>query len=107
MTTMAASRSAPRRLAVWLYEHPRARLLVLLAAPVGWLVVAYLGSLGVLFLNSVWLRDAFTGLVKRELSLDNFSHLVTNPVYRTALLRAAGMAAVVTLTGWFLPVPIA
>jgi hypothetical protein len=43
MTARTASRPAPRRLAVWLYEHPRARLALLLAAPVGWLVVAYLG----------------------------------------------------------------
>jgi putative spermidine/putrescine transport system permease protein len=107
MATMAASRSAPRWLAVWLYEHPRARLTLLLAAPIAFLVVAYLGSLGVLFLNSIWLRDAFTGLVKRELNLDNFIKLGTNPLYRTVLLRTVGMAAAVTLTCGLLAFPIA
>src|SRR5690348_6556114 len=107
MTTLAASRPAPRRLAVWLHEHPRARLALLLAAPVAWLVVAYLGSLGVLFLNSIWQRDPFTGLVKHDVTLDNFIKLVTVPLYRTVLLRTVTMAAAVTLTTALLAFPIA
>jgi putative spermidine/putrescine transport system permease protein len=107
MATLTASRPAPRRLAVWLSQHPRARLGLLLAAPVGWLVVAYLGSLGVMFLNSIWVRDAFTGLVKHDLTLDNFAKLVTNPLYGTVLLRTVTMAAAVTLTTGVLAFPIA
>jgi putative spermidine/putrescine transport system permease protein len=58
MTTAERRRPSPfRRLAIWLVRHPRARLAILLAAPVAWLGVAYLGSLGVLFLNSIWQRD--------------------------------------------------
>ena len=34
-----------RRLAAALYRHPRVQLGLLLAAPLGWLVIAYLGSL--------------------------------------------------------------
>ena len=49
------------------------------AGPVGWLVVAYLGSLLILFLNAFWSRDAFTGLVIREFTLDNFVELVDEP----------------------------
>jgi putative spermidine/putrescine transport system permease protein len=107
MATLTASRPAPRRLAVWLSGHPRTRLALLLAVPVAWLVVAYLGSLGVLFLNSIWLRDAFTGLVKHDLTLDNFTKLVTNPLYATVLLRTVAMAAAVTLTTAALAFPIA
>jgi len=107
MATLTASRPAPRRLAVWLHEHPRVRLVLLLAVPLAWLVVAYLGSLGVLFLNSIWLRDDFTGLVKHDLTLDNFTKLVTNPLYRTVLLRTVTMAAAVTLTCGLLAFPIA
>jgi putative spermidine/putrescine transport system permease protein len=108
MTTLTASNRTPlRRLAAWLHERPRVRLAVLLAAPVGWLVVMYLGALGVLFLNSIWERDAFTGLVNRTFSLDNFIELSTNPLYRTVMLRTVTMAAAVTVTCGVLAFPIA
>ena len=51
----------------------------LLALPVAWLGVAYLGSLVVLFLNAFWTRDPFTSLVVREFTLDNFVELFTTP----------------------------
>src|SRR6266536_3439750 len=72
-----AAASISRRLAIWLDQRPRMRLALLLAAPVGWLVVMYLGALVVLFLNSVWLRDEFTGLVSRTLSVANFIEITT------------------------------
>jgi len=96
-----------RRIATWLHARPRVRLGLLLAAPVGWLVVAYLGSLLVLFLNAFWQRDEFTGLVRREFTLGNFTELLTNPLYRTVLLRTSGMAVAVTLTCAALAFPIA
>ena len=105
-----APRPAPsvfRRLAIWLVRHPRGRLALLLAAPVAWLGVAYLGSLGVLFLNAIWQRDEFTGLVRREFTLDNFTTIVTNPLYRTVILRTVGMAVAVTFTCAVLAFPIA
>jgi len=80
---------------------------LLLAGPVGWLVVAYIGSLLILFLNSAWSRDAFTGLVIRELTLDNFTDIATNPLYRTVVIRTVVMAAAVTVTCALLAVPIA
>jgi putative spermidine/putrescine transport system permease protein len=99
--------SALRRLAIWLVRHPRGRLALVLAAPVAWLGVAYLGSLAVLLLNSIWQRDEFTGLVRHDFSLDNFSKILTNPLYRTVILRTAGMATAVTLTCAVLAFPIA
>ena len=108
MTTPPIEQSSPaRRLAAWLHARPRVRLALLLAAPIAWLVVAYLGSLGVLFINSLWQRDEFTGLVQRTFTLENFSLLVSNPLYVTVLLRTAGMAAAVTLTCILLAFPIA
>ncbi len=41
-----------RRLASWLHRHGRVRLAALLSAPLAWLLVAYLGSLLVLFLSA-------------------------------------------------------
>jgi len=96
-----------RRLAIWLVRHPRGRLALLLAAPVAWLGVAYLGSLGVLFLNAIWQRDEFTGLVRREFTIDNFTTIITNPLYRTVILRTVGMAVAVTFTCAVLAFPIA
>ncbi len=99
--------SLARRFAAWLHARPRVRLALLLAAPVAWLVVAYLGSLAVLFVNSFWQRDEFTGLVQRTFTLDNFVELLTTPLYGTVLLRTVTMAATVTLTCAVLAFPIA
>jgi putative spermidine/putrescine transport system permease protein len=99
--------SPARRLAAALHRRPRLRLGLLLAGPVGWLVVAYLGSLAILFLNSVWTRDPFTGLVIRQPTLDNFVEVATNPLYRTVTLRTVGMAIAVTLTCVVLAFPVA
>ncbi|MDO8485147.1 MAG: ABC transporter permease [Candidatus Limnocylindrales bacterium] len=96
-----------RRFAVWLHRHPRGRLGLILALPLAWLVVAYLGSLLVLFLNAFWSRDPFTSLVVREFTLDNFVELLVTEVYRTVMFRTIAMAALVTLTCIVLAYPIA
>jgi putative spermidine/putrescine transport system permease protein len=102
-----ASPSRARRLAIWLSARPRLRLAALLAGPIGWLVIAYLGSLGILFLNAFWMRDSFTGLVQHEFNLENFIDLVRNPLYATVALRTVTMAIAVTLTCAALAFPIA
>ena len=56
-TADARSRPTPsvrRRVAAWLHRHPRVRLALLLALPLAWLGVVYLGSLVLLFLNAFW-----------------------------------------------------
>lgn len=99
-------RSLLRSLAVALDRRPRLRLVLLLALPVGALIVIYFGSLAILFLNAFWSRDAFTGLVQREFTLENFARLNT-PLFITVSLRTVGMAAAVTLTCAVLAFPIA
>ena len=47
-------------------RRPRLQLSLLLAGPVGWLVVAYLGSLAVLFVASLWQLDDFSGKIVQE-----------------------------------------
>ena len=103
----AAAPSRRRRIAAVLHERSRLRLGLLLAGPLGWLLVAYIGSLLILFLNSIWSRDPFTGLVIRDLTLDNFSDIISNPLYRTVVLRTLLMAAAVTVTCALLAFPIA
>jgi putative spermidine/putrescine transport system permease protein len=110
MTTTATDLPAPRatpgrRLASWLHAHPRLRLGGLLAAPLAWLGVVYLGSLVILFLNAFWTRDAFTGRTIYEPTLDNFVEVLTGP-YPLITARTVLMAASVTVACAVLAVPI-
>ena len=115
MTAPSSSRdlAAPvpgrlRRFASWLHRHPRTQLAMLLSGPLGWMVIAYLGSLFILLLGAFWDRDPFTGQVEPfTWSLDAFEDLVTNPVYRTIAIRTITIAAAVTITDALLAFPIA
>jgi putative spermidine/putrescine transport system permease protein len=105
---MTPPRPAPgRRLSTFLYRHRWLQLGGLLAGPVGWLGIAYLGSLAVLFVAAFWQLDPFTGEVVRDLTLDNFRTLVENDVYRQITLRTVGVAAAVTVADALLALPIA
>ncbi len=103
----AASAGLGRRLAVYLHRRPRLRLGLLLAPPLGWLAIAYLGSLAVMLISSIFTVDAFTGKVVTEPSLDNYRTIFTSEVYRTITLRTVGIAAAVTITDALIAFPIA
>ena len=75
------------------------------AAPMLWLVVAYLGALALLFVTAFWRIDDFTGQVTREFTLDNFENLFTTPAYRGLVLRTIGIAASVTVLCAVLALP--
>jgi putative spermidine/putrescine transport system permease protein len=90
-------RSFGKRVSGALYRHPRARLAGLLAAPVLWLGVAYLGALGVLLLSAFWSTDDFTGQVVKQFTTENFHRLLTTSVYRTVTVRSITVAAAVTV----------
>ncbi len=96
-----------RRLAGLLHGRPRLQLGLLLAGPVGWLVIAYLGSLAVLFVAAFWTLDPFTSEVVKSYSFHNFETLWNGDVYRTIALRTIGIAAAVTVTDAVLAFPIA
>ena len=106
-TAEAPRNSAGRRLAGFLWRRPKLSLGLLLAGPIGWLVIAYLGSLAVLFAASFWHLDTFSGQVVQGFGLDNFKTLVTQDVYRTIVLRTVLIAAAVTVTDAILAFPIA
>ncbi len=99
--------SPGRRLSTFLYRHPRARLGLLLAGPVGWLVIGYLGSLVVLLLAAFWDTDPFTSEVVRTFTFDNFQTILDTPVYRDVAWRTIRMAALVTVGCAVLAFPIA
>jgi putative spermidine/putrescine transport system permease protein len=96
-----------RRLASWLYHHARVRLAVLLSAPLAWLLLAYLGSLAVLFVSAFWSVDDFTGAVIRRPTLDNFREILGQSVYRTVALRSVGVAVAVTVIDAAIALPMA
>ena len=94
-------------LTTWLHKRPRVRLTALLAAPVFWLLVAYIGSLATLLVTAFFAVDSFTGNVIRRFNLDNFHELLTNPSYRNVILRTLGIATSVTLICTTLALPMA
>ncbi len=96
-----------RRFATYLYRRPRLQLGLLLATPVGWLVIAYLGSLLVLLVAAFWRLDPFTSEVVHEYGFQNFRSLAESDVYRAITIRTVTIAAAVTLTDAILAFPIA
>lgn len=107
-TLEPATLSVRRRLGSWIHSRPRIRLGALLAAPFGWLVIVYIGSLAILLLNAFFAKDAFTGKVEPfNWSLDAFQTLFRSPTYATIALRTLGNAVAVTITDTLLALPIA
>jgi len=96
-----------RRLANLFHGRPRLQAGALLAGPVGWLVVGYLGSLALLLIASLWSVNAVSGELVKNLSFENFETLFDEPVYRTIVVRTVVIAALVTVTDALLAFPIA
>lgn len=95
------------RLAGLFQGRPRLQIGALLAGPVGWLVIGYLGSLAVLLVAAFWTVDPLSGEVVRGFSLENFELLYNEPVYRSIIGRTVLIAALVTITDAILAFPIA
>ncbi len=111
MTTAAADTirsSWLRRLSGALYRRPRLVLGALLAPPVLWLVVIYLGSLALMFVSSLWRLDPTTTAIIREPSLANFQD-VLNPdkPYLRVAQHTVGIALIVTVVDALLAFPLA
>jgi putative spermidine/putrescine transport system permease protein len=104
---IAARKPVGRRLAGFLWRHPRVQLSLLLSGPVGWLVIAYLGSLAVLLVASLWRLDTFSGEIVQDPGFQNFRELAETPVYRNIVLRTVLIAGAVTITDAILAFPIA
>jgi putative spermidine/putrescine transport system permease protein len=111
MTTDRAATLPPvspaRRLAAALYRRPKVQLAALLAAPIGWLVIAYLGSLALFLITSFWQVDSFTGNVVTTPTLDNYRDILGEGIYRTITIRTVLMALAVTATTIVVGFPIA
>jgi putative spermidine/putrescine transport system permease protein len=104
---VAERRSVGRRLAGLFHGHPRLQVSSLLAAPVGWLVIGYLGSLAILLIAAFWSVSPVSGELQKTFSFENFETLFNEPVYKTIVGRTVLIAALVTLTDAILAFPIA
>ena len=100
-------RSVGHRLAGLFHGRPRLQVSALLAGPVGWLVIGYLGSLAVLLITSFWTLGELSGEIEKTWTLDNFKDVFSNDVYRDVTLRTVLIAALVTVTDALLAFPIA
>jgi putative spermidine/putrescine transport system permease protein len=110
---MAPTPDAPdaraRRGAVTAFFAPKrkTRLALLLSAPMLWLVVAYLGAIGVLLTSALWSTDFFTGNVVHSYTTDNLHDVYTQPLYRTVAVRTLSVAPLVTLIDAVIAFPMA
>ena len=96
-----------RRLSGFLWRHPRAQLGLLLAGPVGWLLIAYLGSLAVLFVSSLWQLDDFSGEIVHDLRPPELPGALGDAGLPDDRRRTVAIAAAVTVTDALLAFPIA
>ncbi len=96
-----------RRLADLLHGRPKLQIGSLLAGPIGWLVIGYLGSLAVLLIASFWSVNAVSGELEKSVSFDNYRELLDVSVYKDVAVRTVGIAAAATVTDAILAFPIA
>ncbi|HSG76785.1 MAG TPA: ABC transporter permease [Burkholderiales bacterium] len=95
-----------RNVSTALYGRRRLALTLLLGLPLFWLGVVYCGSLLALLANSFFGMDPFSGMVKREFTLQNFVDLGA-PANLDVIVRTVAMAAAVTLGCAAIGFPIA
>jgi putative spermidine/putrescine transport system permease protein len=99
--------SLRRRVSASLNRHPRAKLGLLLAPPLGYMGVVYLGALALLLVAAFWKLDPLTSAVVHKLTLSNVRTIVEEPVYRRIAFRTIGIAAATTVTDVVLAFPLA
>ena len=85
----------------------RLTLAGVLAPPLLWLVVAYLGALAAIFATALWTTDPFTNQVVRTFTTDNIRSLVTDPIYLRIIGRTLLIAVLVTVLCAVIAVPFA
>ncbi|MGX8010412.1 ABC transporter permease [Mesorhizobium sp. ORM8.1] len=88
------------------WRRPKLLLLLMLAPPVLWLGIVYIGSLFALLAQSFFSIDEFSGLINREFTLKTYGDLF-QAANLDIILRTVTMAALVTLASAVVAFPIA
>ncbi len=87
------------------WRHPRVRLGLVLALPLAWFLVVYLGSLAALLLQSFYSLDSFSGTIDRGLTLETWRSL-WSALTRDIVVRTVVMAAAVTVGAAVIALPV-
>lgn len=88
------------------WRRPGLLLVIMLAPPLLWLGVIYIGALMALLLQSFFSIDEFSGLIVYEFTLSTYRQLLLASNF-DIILRTVLMAALVTIASAFLAFPIA
>ena len=94
------------RLSAFFFQRPKLVTLLLLALPMLYMLVVYLGSLFSLLVNSFYYLEEFTGLVVKEFTLSTYAQLL-KPSNLGIFGRTAGMALAVTIMDAIIAFPLA
>lgn len=94
------------RLTALFWRRPGLLVAVLIAAPLLWLGIVYVGSLVALLVQSFYSIDEFSGVVVHEFTLKTYAELL-RPANADVILRTVTMAAAVTVASAILAFPIA
>ncbi|MDB5560636.1 MAG: spermidine/putrescine transporter permease [Hyphomicrobiales bacterium] len=88
------------------WRRPNLLIVLMLALPVLWLGVVYLGSLLTLLIQSFYSLDDFSGLIIHEFTLKTYAELL-RPSNFDIIVRTVVMAALVTFASAIIAFPIA
>jgi putative spermidine/putrescine transport system permease protein len=101
-------RRARLRLSGFLWQRPWLKAVGLLTPPLAAFLVIYIGSLGVLFVSSLWTTNSFTSAIEHTWTLANYRLIfsTSGPYLHIAALTLE-IAAAVTLADAILAFPLA
>jgi putative spermidine/putrescine transport system permease protein len=89
-----------------LFARPQLLTLLLLAPPLLWIGIVYIGSLFALLLQSFYSLDDFSGVIVHEFTLSTYGQLLEEANLQI-ILRTVIMSALVTVTSAIIAFPIA
>ncbi len=88
------------------WRRPRVLLVLMLAPPLLWLGIVYIGSLIALLMQSFFSIDEFSGLINRQFTLKTYGDLF-QAANLDIIIRTVTMAALVTLVSAAIAFPVA
>ena len=90
-----------------LFRNPCWFLMLLLAPPLLWLGIVYLGSLFTLLLQSFYAIDEFTTRIVPVFTFATYRQLLTQPAHIAIIVRTLLMAVAVTIASAVIEFPVA